>query len=68
MKCCEAYILLQIETSAPVTHLSAEVTEAHRKNILRANPPEQPAAPSTITLTKILPTKKQNKTHSHQSK
>lgn len=51
---------MQIETSAPVTHLSAEVTEAHRKNILRANPPEQPAAPSTITLPKILPTKKQN--------
>lgn len=52
VKCCEANILLQIKTSAPVTHLSTEVTEAHRKNILRANPPEQPAAPSAITLTK----------------
>lgn len=51
-------ILLQIKTSAPVTHLSTEGTEACHKNILRANPLEQPAAPSTITLTKILLAKK----------
>lgn len=58
-------ILLQIKTSAPVTHLSTEGTGAYRKNILRANPLEQPAAPSAITLTKILLAKN---THSHRSK
>lgn len=58
-------ILLQIKTSAPVTHFSTEGTEADRKNILRANPLEKPAAPSAITLTKILLAKN---THSHRSK
>lgn len=76
MKCCEATsfflytyfkpnLLLQIKTSAPVTHLSTEGTGADRKNILRAKPLEQPAAPSAITLTKILLAKT---THSHRSK